>query len=469
MPSIAAILHQEIPIAFPEEYFMTDGKKEKLIKLGADVLADAILKLADQEKSADRIVTRLLAEPNENIRRYKAGLAGLKRRRSFIDWRASHDYRRKLESILDDLKEGDPEPCVGVELVLEFYKADSSIIERCDDSGGFIDHIFNYYAKELFVDFASRCDDKVALVDTVLDVISEDEYGVRSVLVDCAVEYLHEMQIRRMISHFQALAERESGDRDERRWPRLVKSLSRQIKDARFYEETVRSDGDMPSGKQCVDIARVYMESGDDHTALMWLEKAKEENGFFEADRDELLMIIHGRLGNTEEQEELAWKQFRQYRTVDRLSALLAIVGEDKRVEVLDGETGIIMSDFHLSYSDVQFLIDVGRIDDAERYLLGRAGHIDGDHYVSLTPLVKTMEKHDRFLIVSVLYRALLDSILDKKRYKAYGIGVRYLKKLDTHAEKISDWGRFEEHTSFVERLRREHGRKSSFWEKYEG
>ncbi|MGM0365023.1 MAG: DUF6880 family protein [Actinomycetota bacterium] len=110
----------------------------------------------------------------------------------------------------------------------------------------------------------------------------------------------------------------------------------------------------------------------------------------------------------------------------------------------------------------------MAKIDEAEEYIINRAGQLDGDHYTGLLNLVKLMESEGRFLAASVIYRSLLFSILDRRYSKAYYHGIRYLKKLDKMAVRVSDWKDFEDHLIFKERIYNEHKRKRSFWGGYE-
>lgn len=79
------------------------------------------------------------------------------------------------------------------------------------------------------------------------------------------------------------------------------------------------------------------------------------------------------------------------------------------------------------------------------------------------------MESDGRWLCASIVYRALLGSILHRAYSKAYGHGVRYLKSLDRLSESVLDWRDFDGHEAYLENLRQQHGRKRSFWSRYEG
>ncbi len=117
---------------------MADLRKQKLIDLGADALADAFLNLAMHSDEADDLTKQLIATPKENVRQFKKKLSSLKRRKRFIGWRESVAFSRKLKMLLQELKSGVDDPLIGLELVVAFYEADKAVFEMCDDSSSSI-------------------------------------------------------------------------------------------------------------------------------------------------------------------------------------------------------------------------------------------------------------------------------------------------------------------------------------------
>ncbi|AEJ01765.1 hypothetical protein Nit79A3_1967 [Nitrosomonas sp. Is79A3] len=109
-------------------------RKQKLIYLGPEMLAAALLNLALHSDEADDLIEQLMATPKENVQRFKKKLSDLKHSRRFIDWRGAAGLARKLEMLLQDLKAGIDDPIPGIELVKVFYEADNTIFEMCDDS-----------------------------------------------------------------------------------------------------------------------------------------------------------------------------------------------------------------------------------------------------------------------------------------------------------------------------------------------
>ena len=78
------------------------------------------------------------------------------------------------------------------------------------------------------------------------------------------------------------------------------------------------------------------------------------------------------------------------------------------------------------------------------------------------------MEAENCHLVTSLIYRSLLISILERGYTKAYPHGIRYLKNLDKLATSVTNWKEFNHHEAFKEQISEAHGRKRSFWSKYE-
>ena len=447
---------------------MTDSRKQKLIDLGPEALADALLDLADHSDEADDLIEQLIATPKENFQRFKKKLSGLKHSRRFIDWRGAAGFARELEMLLQDLKSGVDDPLTGVELVASFYETDKTIFEMCDDSSGNIGDVFRYDARELFIDYASRCAEKQKIANIILKVNQKDNYGIRDNLIDCAGDCLPEAVIRSMIATLQKWADKEKDEYGKRHPLMLIESLARQIKDAKLFEKTrIASWGKLPTAA-LIDIARVYLESGDVETAHSRLEKIPEGETYQAYERDKLLEEIYRKKGDSEKLTELLYQNFRSYHSTDNLQALLDVIGHDKRDNVINDETRQILKTDRLRESDAEFLISIGKINEADEYLLKRADQLNGNLYASLLSLAKAMEAENRHLVTSLIYRSLLISILERGYTKAYPHGIRYLKKLDRLTASVADWKEFNHHEAFKEQIIQAHGRKRSFWSKYE-
>ena len=112
-------------------------------------------------------------------------------------------------------------------------------------------------------------------------------------------------------------------------------------------------------------------------------------------------------------------------------------------------------------------LVSTGKIDEAEQYILSHSSQLETGKIDTLRYIASEMEKEDRYLAASLIYRHLLLSILEKEKKFAYSHAANYLHMLDSLAYKAPDWKTFGTHQSFHNYLVDEHGKKQSFWSKY--
>ncbi len=411
---------------------------------------------------------RLVATPKEKVKRVKSKLTGLKRARRFIDWREAGGFVRKLAGLLVDLEESVEDGKTGVELVTRFFECDRSVIERCDDSSGIVGDVFRHDASKLFARFAADCPDKKWLQKVLIKLFGGNDYGVRDYLLESAAEFLPEENLRELAGKFWQLAEAEEDEYHGRSWYHGVEELAEQLGDASLFEKARLAAWGEPGTAACLDIAEMYLKIGEVQTALDWIERDKDPGSFQEEKRDKLLQAIYTDLGVSDKVTEIAWKRFRVSRSAQSLDDLLAVIGHEQRESVIAEQAKEILGEERFKGSNADFFLQIGCLDQAENYLLQFAEQFNGDFYGSLLSLAQAMEKAERNLAATMLYRALLDSILRRGQTKTYSHGVRYLKKLDTLALTINDWQRFSSHEIYKKKLTLAHGRKSSFWGKYD-
>jgi hypothetical protein len=111
----------------------------------------------------------------------------------------------------------------------------------------------------------------------------------------------------------------------------------------------------------------------------------------------------------------------------------------------------------------LSFLVSWPALDRAADLVLQRADELDGDHYEVLTPAADALAaKHP--LAATVALRAMIDFSLRNARSSRYRHAARHLLDCSSLASTIADFRQFEPHAAYEANLRREHGKKSSFW-----
>lgn len=402
------------------------------------------------------------------VKDFKKAVTAAKNRRDMF-WRSqAPELALMLTEELEQLKKAVKDPQVGAEALIDFYKRDAEIFEKCDDSFGNVGDIFRITAVEMFADYASRCTDKDKIADQVLLLQEDSNYGVRDILIDKASCFLDKRGIERLIDIIERKVPTGQDIISQRPWLFMIESLARQIKDGALFERTRERNWQGLNSRAYIEIAKVYFFSGDASTAYDRLQKAAECGARDDYDYTELFREVCRALGKTEEVSRVSWDIFHRHRCLDTLNELISQIGEDKRAETIYKEVDLIMEAKELSITDAQFLLDVGEGQGAQDYIMARREQLDGEQYYHLPPLAENLEAKGLYFAAVVIYRALLEANLAKALSKYYSHGVRYLLRLDALADHIADWRGIEPHAGYVQKIRQQHGRKSAFWAKYE-
>ncbi len=438
---------------------------------------------------------QLRAIQNEDLRRIKDKISSLTRGHRFYDWRKTTDLARELSAFLADIRADIEDPTTGLTLVEAFYKTDEAVISQCDDSYGNIGDVYSMDARELFEHYGSQSEDKKRVSEIIFELSLRDPYSVRDTLIKSAGKVLDEPQLRALIARYIAYGAEATEETNQRTAKFAVISLAKQVGDPVLFEKTTLQNIEKPWPALWIDIARQYLAAGDAETAYERVMRISEKDIFTEDKRTTLLLDIYRQLGWEEKRLDLLQQKFQENRSDTALKAILEIVGEDRRDEMVGAAVAEIQRSDKFSHEDLRFLLDCGREHEAEEYLIIHVDNVDGDYYSYWVPVAEALVLSGRTMGAILVYRALLLSILEKAYYKAYPHAAKYLRKLDRLARVVgervegetggegSEAGArgvigesaeagaakgIENHQSFMERLVRLHGKKKSFWRMYE-
>ncbi len=437
-------------------------RKKKLIDSGAEVLADILLTLADRDEEANEYINFALASTDKKIKQVQSKLAGLKHLSDYIDYRGADQFADKLEAILDELEQCQVEPETGMRLVAEFMETDSSVFEYCDDSYGSVGYVYTGKAVELFTRYGAACEDKKIVEDILLQTLREDSYGARGDMLKCAGVVLPEKNLRHMFEYWNGKpVKSRSGKLQDWRCQAVLEELARQLKDPDLFIKLKKEKtGGVVHERDFAKIAQLYYDCGDYVNALDWLQKAPEN----ESAADELRKKLYGKLGMRDEIEKMCREEFHEFPSLNTLNELLAVIGKGKKREVIEEKIAEIKQNKKFDDIDLKFLVETGHLEDASEYVIKHRESVDGNSYYVLGAVAETLTKKEFFLAATIILRALLSSILERKYAKAYHHGADYWKELSKIAPEISDWRGLELHADYINRLKADHKRKSGFW-----
>lgn len=462
---------------------VTDPLHSRLVSLGAERLAEALLRLAERDDAAAQVVDRLLAPADEGVKRARRALAGLKRRRSFIPWNRSREMREKLLAVLAEIAESGADARTMLDLVARFFECDEAVVGNADDSSGIIGDVFTIDARMLWAEAAGRVEDQEWLVERTASLLENDEYGVRdSVLEDVGgwldtkhLESLADLLWQRGLHEkFAAHAASQEQGRDQRpsfRRPRsmlLVKRVARALRDPELFERATREWCGGEVGGLDLDIAEQYVEAGRHEEALAWIHRrGRHEHHAYEYERRMLLQRIHAERGETEALVALIREDLEESPSVDTVERLVGLLGEEQREALVQEAIRIALAS-PFGVNSTSFLCDLGEFERAERFVVDHRDSIDGDHYYTLAPLRERFVDADRPLAATILGRALMESILGRASTRSYGHAARYWHDLAGHAKKIVRWQDVMPHGVYAEAMTEKHKRKTSFWARVE-
>jgi hypothetical protein len=229
------------------------NSKQTLIKLGADRLAEELLRLAEHSQTVADRIDYITSSKTENLDRFEFQLNELCNG-DFYDWRSVEGYAYQLSQLLCNLKELIEDSCEGVKRVRQFFKRDNIIMQSCDDSGGSVGMVFSIDATDCFIHFSHKCEQKEFVANQLLELVLDDQYGVRDQLIEQASECLPEHWLRWLVRKLQQGDEKEGWRASQR--ASLLQSFARQLKDARLFEEVTLLR--QLSFSSCLRVAQVY-------------------------------------------------------------------------------------------------------------------------------------------------------------------------------------------------------------------
>ncbi len=465
---------------------------KNLEALGAQLLAELLIEISTGDAAAKRRLRLELANaqsPAEVGSEVRKQLATIGQSHSFVDWHKRKELVDDLEAqrraIVEKVAKHDASEAL--ELMWRFMALASSIFERCDDSSGTVIGFFHSACEDLGEIATAANADPVNLADRAFQALNENDYGQFDYLISVLTPALGQEGLehlkQRMIALSKEAVQKSSGeDRQVIGWGSggsiyadeiaessrvsTVRLALKEIADAQgdvdaFIDQYDEQTRRVP--KIAAQIARRLLAVGRAEQAWQTIEATEHRrSGWPEFEWEDARISVFEALGRADNAQAARWSCFERSLSADHLRAYLKrlpdfddVIVEERALDHAQGYRSLLQA--------LSFLVSWPALDRAADLVVNRAGELDGDHYEILTPAAQALAgKHP--VAATLVLRAMISFSLTKGRSSRYRHAARHLMECESLDSAIQDFGAFETHEAYTDRLRGEHGRKSSFW-----
>ena len=420
---------------------------ERLAKVEPAKLARLLVELAAQDQTILEQVQFLLASGDTTAiaKAVRSTLRAWKRSPRFIHYQEAFAFGEQLDRLLDSVEDGllGPDPALALDLLEEFLQSDRWILERVDDSAGCIGTAYRR-ACQLFARAAAGVASPDVLAERIALLVEKDDYGVRHSLLEQAAQGPGSRRDRTPLLRIETLAA-STGD------PQLYA-------DAALEGTSVK---DQPViGLQ---VARQFVLAGRPAEALQYLSAEDKVPPHCFDEYAETLDRVYEALGRTDDLRELRKRHFLHRPDPERLERYLGGLEAKERPRAKDLMRQAVLSGDYDPTRKAVFFAELKEGEIAAQIILAEPTAFRVENYPALLPLARSLEQGQP-LAASIVYRALLESILDRAQSKAYPHAARYLRRLGKLGKKIRAWSPIAPHESYLQALRARHDRKRAFW-----
>jgi hypothetical protein len=460
--------------------------------LGAARLAELLIELSEGNATVKRRLRLELAgaeSPAELAKEIRKRLATIARSRSFVDWQNRKslvdDLEAQRRAITDQVAKR--MPAEGLDLMWRFLELAKPVFGRSDDSSGIIGGIFRTAVSDLGDIARAAGPDPRQLADQVFRSLIQNDYGqfdgliqaLQPALGPAGLEHLKQRMIALSAEPVRKPAANErqevgwgsggavyADEIAERSRVGTVRLALQDIADAQGdvdsfiaqYEEPVRK---VP--KIAARIARRLLAADRASEAWETLEATEHRpGGWPDYEWEDARIDVLEALRRGDEAQAARWSCFERALSARHLRDYL------KRLPDFDDfdaeQRALAYAERHDSLIQaVFFFVSWPSLEKAAKIVIQRAKDLDGNQYEILTPATEALgSKYP--LAATLMLRAMIDFSLTQSRSSRYGHAARHLRTCSGLAPAISDYGAFETHDAYINRLHREHGRKTAFW-----
>jgi len=458
-----------------------DISPDALAKLGAKRLAELLAEACQNDRPLRRKIEILLASKrgSEQLEgTITKRITSLSRADGFVDWREVPALVAELDTLRDGIvtELGAKDPRAASEQMWRFLTLAEPTLERVDDSIGRIGDVFHRAAADIGSLLARVSDlDRVALAERLHESLGKDEYGFASQIITSGSDALG-VEGRTRLRELLKAEIRRLPPRQEKEnwsavgWPRSrisahLADLADAEGDVDAYIEAIQL-GDRKD-IDAANIARRLIAAGRPADALEWLDKDRRARGPFDLTIADLKMAAFEALGKKPEAQALRWQAFEATLSGPHLREHLKRL-PDFEDFATEQKALAHAATFPSAFTALIFFVEWPVLKAADRLVRQRISELDGRNYQWLGKAAEQLaEKWP--ISATLLYRALVLSVLERGFSKAYPYAARDLASASILASRLPPDSGIPDHAAFHAELKAKHGRKHAFWQIVEG
>ncbi len=421
-----------------------------------------ILRLAGESESAARRI-RYLLRPRTAVRNLALRMAAL-RGGDYRHGRAMAEaLGRELEQIVADIEQDvfPHHPVPALALTESLLALDEILMEYEDDYGAISRAFEDAGTLWLKAARAARDQECLPLMDwpaRVLELLGRDSHGVRHHLLKEAERLLDELELRRLNEAYGQA--RQKAGHGENRYPRLAWG---DLQSGWRERDSAAKAPAEPVHAHALEQVRFHLDCGEADQELAQLLSLKQGIADPEPVLD-LLDRAYGQLGDTARRIEVRRERFHlqpdlaNYRRLEQLldEPALQALREQLALEPPAPQEAVTRARV-LFAAGLPLLAQVCVLANARTF------EIEGNT-PRLAALGMEAAQLGSPLAATVVWRALLNSMLNDGRSRDYHIGTRLFVELQHLATGITDYCGVPTHAQYGAALYERHRLKTKFW-----
>ncbi|MGY9037531.1 MAG: DUF6880 family protein [Rhodobacterales bacterium] len=461
-----------------------------LAALGADRLAELLIEVSTGSADMKRRLRLELSHnlgPAELARDVRKRLVTIRRAKSYVGWRKRNalikDLRTQSAMIIDKI--APDAPADAINLLWEFLELAPFVMSRVDDSKGDVGAVF-FDAREEIGPIAARAPlDPIPLAERTWEAVQTNSDGAFDAIITRMAPSLGETgmaHLKSLIQQFEAAPldatddhpalqflrelRGRSGNYAAQRKRRFIQMHLREIALAQGDTETyisLFSPTDLARPTVAVEVAELWAAQGNQTAALDVLDGAQPKGrvagrGEWDAAYVNVLMA----LGREDDAQAHRWHCFAETLDPDMLRAHLKQLPDFDDLEVEEAAKAHAAAFKDLNAA-IAFFLAWPDLRGLATMVETRADRLSGTQVVPLTKAADALRSRHP-LAAALCWRTMIEATLRDAAKTRYAQAADHLMDCAAADLEIEEYGRFESHDAFVQRLRKRYSGKAAFW-----